>query len=412
MAHSMADATVLAWCSARATLARIAAGSASIIPPNESSDTLSYSNTNFFGLLNSDDYGTWYWTNGKVTDTTAFNAKLGSLLKDLTSQSTTGPSRFMFAMGSIPYTDLQTINGLVQCTGDTSLTDCKQCLNSTRSKIPTTCKDAHGCEIATGSCRVSFEESRCDGWSNTRLGYCQSATDDFALKNKLREGGSGPTTLPDGQETAVKRLSRNTGHGPKQFDNEVLTLTKLQHRNLVRLLGGFMEAEEKILVYEYVQNTSLDNFPFGEPMKHMQLDWPVRFKLINGIARGILYLHEDSRLRIVHRDLKASNVLLDEDTNPKTSDFGTAKIFDTNQTQAKTFELWGLGKLVTGYHIPNGVRLLVNVWATSRDPSIWTNPLEFQPERFMSGSKYEHIDVKGTDLKLYHSEQAKEFALA
>ncbi|KAF3774871.1 G-type lectin S-receptor-like serine/threonine-protein kinase SD3-1 [Nymphaea thermarum] len=301
---------------------------------------LRYSNTNFFGHLNVDDSCNWFWVNAKVDNPKAFNENLGSLLKNLTYQATTEPSRFMFATGNIPYTDLQTIYGLVQCTGDTSLADCSLCLSSTRSKIATTCGDAHGCEIAMGTLRKADAN---DG-ATLDLATVRAATNDFAPRNKLGEGGFGAVyrgQLPDGQEIAVKRLSRNTGHGPKQFNNEVQTLTKLQHRNLVRLLGGFMEAEEKILVYEYVRNTSLDNFLFGEPMKRMQLDWPVRFKLINGIARGLLYLHEDSRLRIVHRDLKASNVLLDEDMNPKISDFGTAKIFDTNQTQADTFEIMG-----------------------------------------------------------------------
>ncbi|XP_049936339.1 putative cysteine-rich receptor-like protein kinase 20 [Nymphaea colorata] len=169
--------------------------------------------------------------------------------------------------------------------------------------------------------------------------------------------------LPDGKEIAVKKLSRNTRHGPKQSDNEVQTLTKLQHRNLVRLLGCFMEGEEKILIYEYVSNGSLDNFLF-EPTKRVQLDWPVRFKLINGIARGLLYLHEDSRLRIVHRDLKASNVLLDEDMNPKISDFGTAKIFNTNQTQAETFEITGTrGYIAPEYFFEDKVSVKLDVFS-------------------------------------------------
>ncbi|KAF3777661.1 Cysteine-rich receptor-like protein kinase 28 [Nymphaea thermarum] len=176
------------------------------------------------------------------------------------------------------------------------------------------------------------------------LAIIRSATNNFAPENKLGEGGFGAVywgELPHGQEIAVKRLSCNIGNGPKQFDNEVQTLAKLQHRNLVQLLGGFLEGGEKIPIYEFVCNTSLDNFLFGEQRNRMQLDWAVRSKLINGIARGLLYLHEDSRLKIVHRDLKASNILLDEDMNPKISDLGTAKIFDTCQTQAETFEIIG-----------------------------------------------------------------------
>ncbi|KAM2607899.1 hypothetical protein TB2_036396 [Malus domestica] len=151
----------------------------------------------------------------------------------------------------------------------------------------------------------------------------------FSEYNKLGEGGFGAVfkgMLISGEEIAVKRLSKSSGQGVQEFKNEVVLVAKLQHRNLVRLLGFCLEGEETILVCEYVPNKSLDYFLF-EHKKREQLDWLSRTMIIGGIARGILYLHEDSRLRVIHRDLKASNILLDSNMNPKISDFGMARMF-------------------------------------------------------------------------------------
>ncbi|XP_059661597.1 cysteine-rich receptor-like protein kinase 25 [Cornus florida] len=176
------------------------------------------------------------------------------------------------------------------------------------------------------------------------LGTIKAATKDFSDDNKIGEGGFGAVykgTLPyNGQEIAVKRLSRSSVQGAMEFRNEVALVAKLQHRNLVRLLGFCLEGEEKILVYEFVPNKSLDYFLF-DPETGKQLDWPTRYKIIGGMAKGILYLHEDSRLRIIHRDLKASNILLDLEMNPKISDFGMARIFGVDQTQGKTTKIAG-----------------------------------------------------------------------
>ncbi|KAJ9563224.1 hypothetical protein OSB04_008384 [Centaurea solstitialis] len=169
------------------------------------------------------------------------------------------------------------------------------------------------------------------------------ATADFSLNNKLGEGGFGPVykgILEEGIEIAVKRLSATSSQGLDEFKNEVICISKLQHRNLVKLLGCSIQGEEKLLIYEYMPNKSLDRFIFDKKQRTM-LDWTKRFNIIKGIARGLVYLHQDSRLRIIHRDLKASNILLDLDMNPKISDFGIARSFGGNETQANTERVVG-----------------------------------------------------------------------
>ncbi|XP_056859146.1 putative cysteine-rich receptor-like protein kinase 20 isoform X4 [Raphanus sativus] len=171
----------------------------------------------------------------------------------------------------------------------------------------------------------------------------EAATDKFSLSNKLGQGGFGEVykgTFPSGVQVAVKRLSKTSGQGEREFENEVVVVAKLQHMNLVRLLGFCLEGEEKILIYEFVPNKSLDYFLFDSTMQS-QLDWTRRYRIIGGIARGILHLHQDSRLTIIHRDLKAGNILLDADMNPKVADFGMARIFGMDQTEANTRRVVG-----------------------------------------------------------------------
>ncbi|KAJ4904462.1 cysteine-rich RLK (RECEPTOR-like protein kinase) 18 [Raphanus sativus] len=181
----------------------------------------------------------------------------------------------------------------------------------------------------------------------------EAATSNFSERNKLGQGGFGEVykgMLMNGTEVAVKRLSKKSEQGHTEFKNEVVVVAKLQHRNLVRLLGFSLHGEEKLLVYEFVPNKSLDYFLF-DPKKRIQLDWGVRHNIILGITRGILYLHHDSRLKIIHRDLKASNILLDADMNPKIADFGMARIFGMDQTVANTARVVG----TFGYMAPEYV---------------------------------------------------------
>nr|XP_023910663.1 G-type lectin S-receptor-like serine/threonine-protein kinase CES101 [Quercus suber] len=184
-----------------------------------------------------------------------------------------------------------------------------------------------------------------------------AATRNFSTKNKLGEGGFGPVykgELYDGQKIAIKRLSRSSGQGLVEFKNEAILIAKLQHTNLVRLLGLCIQREEKILIYEYMPNKSLDFFLFDSTKKSL-LNWKKRFNIIEGIAQGLLYLHKYSRLRVIHRDLKASNILLDEDMNPKISDFGLARIFGLKGLEENTNRIVGTYGYMSPEYAMNGV---------------------------------------------------------
>ncbi|XP_060668830.1 G-type lectin S-receptor-like serine/threonine-protein kinase At1g61370 [Ziziphus jujuba] len=176
------------------------------------------------------------------------------------------------------------------------------------------------------------------------------ATNSFSETNKLGQGGFGSVykgKLEDGKEVAIKRLSSNSGQGIKEFKNEMLLISKLQHRNLVKLLGCCTYEDEKLIIYEFMPNKSLD-FLLFDPKRRSELNWAARFNIIQGVAKGLVYLHRDSYSRVIHRDLKASNILLDAKMNPKISDFGLARIFQETIDLATTHRIVG----TIGYMAP------------------------------------------------------------
>ncbi|CAL2253636.1 unnamed protein product [Prunus armeniaca] len=184
--------------------------------------------------------------------------------------------------------------------------------------------DLKGVDLQTG--KFSFRQLK-------------DATNNFDKANKIGEGGFGSVykgLLSDGTLIAVKQLSSKSKQGNREFVNEIGMISALQHPHLVKLHGCCIEGNQLLLVYEYMENNSVGRALFGEEKTRLKLDWPTRHKICVGIARGLAYLHEESRLKVVHRDIKAANVLLDKNLTPKISDFGMAKLDEEDTTHIST----------------------------------------------------------------------------
>ncbi|PRQ31244.1 putative protein kinase RLK-Pelle-DLSV family [Rosa chinensis] len=338
-----------------------------------------YSQDLIFGIEDEDPVG-YLPSPNNASNEQAFRLVLNPLLEILSDKAASGDSRKKYAAGHATVLGYETIYAHAQCTPDIDKVNCSNCLKNCISALPACCSGKSGARVLKPSCNIRFENnlfymSTADSQVNIpapatpatpetpspperddtleeislveSLQYdfedIRSATDDFSDENKLGQGGFGVVykgRLYNGRYIAVKRLSKSSEQGDREFKNEVTLVAQLQHRNLVRLLGFCLKGEERLLIYEYIPNTSLDHFIF-DATNHVILDWETRYKIIGGIVRGLLYLHEDSRLRIIHRDLKASNILLDEDMNPKIADFGMARLFVMDQTQGDTKTIVG-----------------------------------------------------------------------
>ncbi|XP_050108682.1 probable LRR receptor-like serine/threonine-protein kinase RFK1 isoform X2 [Malus sylvestris] len=184
------------------------------------------------------------------------------------------------------------------------------------------------------------------------LEQIKADSNNFDSANKIGEGGFGPVykgQLPDGSLIAIKQLSSNSRQGNREFVNEMGLISCLQHPNIVKLHGYCIEEDHLLLVYEYMENNSLAHALFNQENHQIKLDWPTRFKICIGIARGLAFLHEESRIKIVHRDIKATNVLLDADLNPKISDFGLAKLYEEEKTHISTKVAGTIGYMAPEY---------------------------------------------------------------
>ncbi|EEF43245.1 putative serine/threonine-protein kinase [Ricinus communis] len=194
----------------------------------------------------------------------------------------------------------------------------------------------------------------------------RSATNNFHLTNKIGRGGFGIVykgTLKDGRQIAVKTLSAQSKQGMREFLNEINTLSRVRHPNLVELIGCCVLGANRILVYEYVENNSLERALLGSQNTNTTLDWGKRSAICFGIAKGLAFLHEELVPHIVHRDIKASNVLLDKEYNPKIGDFGLAKLFPDDITHISTRIAGTTGYLAPEYAMGGPLTMKADVYS-------------------------------------------------
>ncbi|TVU34174.1 hypothetical protein EJB05_16004, partial [Eragrostis curvula] len=314
--------------------------------------------------------------------------KLANVIIGIAARS---PDRYATGEAFFQGKDASTVYGLVQCRPDLTADDCRSCLTDLVALMPawfgndSTGDHRVGGRIVDVRCNLRYEKElffketdatlKLDMPKDTRaqneleewtkllaseigssftlftLSEIRKATDNFSEAKRLGEGAFGPVYRGQlsSEAVAIKRLAPDSPQGLPEFRNEISLIANLQHINLVKLIGCCMQHDENILVYEYMPNRSLDDV-FSDVGKWASLTWLIRQNIIDGIAQGLLYIHSylQSDRCIVHRDLKASNVLLDSQMKPKISDFGTARMFSSSLTELCTSRLMG----TRGYMAP------------------------------------------------------------
>ncbi|KAK9191848.1 hypothetical protein WN943_020464 [Citrus x changshan-huyou] len=302
---------------------------------------------------------------------TVFGANAIELVRNLSVQAVKNDG---FFVGSVTFSKGNvSVHGLAQCWEFVNGSACENCLENAVSRIASCTQKEEG-RVLNAGCylrsfssivdtviyRTSIKERKQLGAlqvavNKSKLNFSyetlEKATNYFHESNKLGQGGSGSVykgTLPGGEAVAVKRLFYNTTQWVDHFFNEVNLISGINHKNLVKLLGCSITGPESLLVYEFVPNQSLlDNLFVRQDVE--PLSWEVRYKIILSAAEGLTYLHEESKLRIIHRDIKLSNILLDEDFTAKIADFGLVRLFPEDITHISATLAGTLGYMAPEY---------------------------------------------------------------